>query len=184
MNNSFENNEIEILRQLRKGDEKAFELIFYRYKNRLKGFVHKMLPPSISSDLVVQEVFVKLWLNRLQIDSTKKFSVYLFVIAKNLVLDELKAAVRQKMVCTENFLLENIAPSEEIEENTEEEMELVLQKMLDKLPQRRRQIFSLSRFEGLSYKQIASKLNITENTVDTQIRKSLQFLRQEFNNIL
>lgn len=184
MNKTEKNREGKILRHLQKGDIRAFEVLFNQYKNRVKGFVHKMLPPHISSDSIVQEVFIKVWLTRERIDPSQKFVSYLFVIAKNLVLDELKSAVNQKIVYTENYWLEKVASGEEVKYKSEEEMETVLQKMLDKLPQRRRQIFSLSRFEGFSYKQIAEKLNISENTVDTQIRKSLQFLRQEFNNIL
>jgi RNA polymerase sigma-70 factor (ECF subfamily) len=179
-----EHNEVKLLLRLQKGDERAFEILFHRYKNRVKGFVHKMLPPHISSDKIVQEVFIKIWLRRKKIDSGKKFSSYLFAISKNLVLDEIKLAVHKKLVYVESHVLEEVAPEHNEYHSTETEMYSLLQKVLQKLPQRRRHIFSLSRFDGLSYKQIASKLNITENTVDTQIRKSLQFLRQEFSNIL
>ncbi len=81
-------------------------------------------------------------------------------------------------------MLDEILPGQEDMENREKELESILQLGVEKLSQSRRQIFALSRFEGLSYKQIANKLSISENTVDTQIRKSLQILRQEFSNIL
>jgi len=179
-----ENIEIENIRRLRRGDESAFEFLFYRYRNRVKGFVYRMVPPHISSDKVVQEVFIKVWQNREKIDPTKKFSTYLFTISKNLVLDELKAAVNKKIVYTENTVLEEVMLTFEPHDNSEEELETFLGKLLQKLPERRRQIFCLNRFEGFTYKQIAQKLNISENTVDTQIRKSLHFLRQEFQSIL
>lgn len=177
-------NESELIRKLRLGDDAAFEILFHRYKKRVKGFVHKMLPSQICSDNVVQDVFVKIWLNRGKIDSTKCFSTFIFTVAKNIVLDELKAAVNNKIVFTETGKLKEGAILYETSEQTDEELESVLTKLVQKMPERRRQIFSLSRFEGFSYKQIAQKLNISENTVDTQIRKSLQFLRQEFHNIL
>lgn len=184
MNLSNEHREYELLYRLKNDDEKAFEILFQQYKNRVKGFVHKMLPHNISSDKVLIEVFMKVWLSRDRIDPTKKFSSYLFSISKNQVIDELKSSVNKKMVYLENSALEDIMATCKQSENTEEVLETMLQKVLQKLPQRRRQIFSLSRFEGLTYKQIASQLNISENTVDTQIRKSLQFLRQEFHNLL
>ena len=59
-----------------------------------------------------------------------------------------------------------------------------LQKLINEIPERRREIFRLSRFEGLSYKQIAQRLNITENTVDSQIRNALNFLREEFRKMV
>ena len=184
MKKPFENNEIEILRRLRKGDEVAFEIIFHRYKNRVKGFVHKLLPPNISSDVILQEVFIKIWINRKNIDPAKNFSSFVFTISKNLVLDQLKSTVNKKLIYAERHILEEIIAGNEPQKTSEEDMEIMLQNCINKLPTRRRQIFNLSRFEGLTYKQIAAKLNISENTVDTQIRKSLQFLRQEFSSLL
>jgi RNA polymerase sigma-70 factor (ECF subfamily) len=64
-----------------------------------------------------------------------------------------------------------------------EDMEEKLQKLIDEIPERRRAIFRMSRFEGLSYKQIAERLNISENTVDSQIRNALAFLRKEFRKM-
>jgi RNA polymerase sigma-70 factor, ECF subfamily len=177
-------NELELIRKLRLGDEAAFEILFHRYKKRVKGFVHKMLPSNICSDNVVQDVFIRIWINREKIDSTKCFSTFIFTIAKNIVLDELKAAVNNKIVFAENSELEMAMLPCDTTEASEEELDAVFCKLIQKIPERRRQIFSLSRIEGFSYKQIAQKLNISENTVDTQIRKSLQFLRQEFQNIL
>lgn len=179
----FEYEEFELLNRLRTGDEGAFEILFHRYKNRIKGFVHKTLPSHISSDSVVQKVFIKIWINHEKIDPSKNFSSFIFTISKNLVLDELKSAMSKKLMYTENHVLDEILPGQEDMANREKELESIIQQGIGKLPQRRRQIFSLSRLEGLSYKQIAEKLSISENTVDTQIRKSLQFLRQEFSNI-
>lgn len=181
MNHFNDNIDHKILYRLRKGDELAFEIIFHRYKKRVKGFIHKMVPPNISSDIIVQDVFLKIWLNRDKIDPEKNFSAFIITISKNLVLDALKSAVNRKLVCTENIVLEDLCASSEF--SSEEELEKLIQILINKLPVRRRQIFNLSRFEGLSYKQIAAKLNITENTVDTQIRKSLQFLRKELRSI-
>lgn len=176
--------ESELILQLQNGETRAFEALFHLYKKRVKGFVHKMLPPNIPSDEIVTEVFIKVWLKRNTIDTTKNFSSFLFVIARNQVLDELKAAVNQKIIYCEMARMESFALQNTDDENDAESLELKLQQAVEKMPCRRKQIFSLSRFEGLTYRQIAEKLEITENTVDTQIRKSLLFLRKEFNNLL
>jgi len=176
--------ESELILQLQNGETRAFEALFHLYKKRVKGFVHKMLPPNIPSDEVVTTVFVKVWLKRNTIDITKNFSSFLFVIARNQVLDEIKAAVNQKIIYCETARMESLAPQTTDDENDAELLENKLQQAVEKLPCRRKQIFTLSRFEGLTYRQIANKLEISENTVDTQIRKSLLFLRKEFNNLL
>jgi RNA polymerase sigma-70 factor (ECF subfamily) len=59
-------------------------------------------------------------------------------------------------------------------------LEIYLEDLIEKLPAKRREIFKMNRSEGLTYKEIATRLNISENTVDTQIRKSLHLLRQEY----
>jgi RNA polymerase sigma-70 factor (ECF subfamily) len=75
-----------------------------------------------------------------------------------------------------------------IEEGSEititQEAEDKLMELIDQMPERRREIFKLSRFNGMSYRQIAERLHISENTVDSQIRNALAFLRKEFRKFL
>jgi RNA polymerase sigma-70 factor (ECF subfamily) len=79
---------------------------------------------------------------------------------------------------------QDLLEEEGLEASMTEETEAKLQKLINEIPERRREIFRLSRFEGLSYKQIAERLNISENTVDSQIRNALAFLRKEFRKIV
>jgi RNA polymerase sigma-70 factor (ECF subfamily) len=172
--------EKELLEKLRKGDSFAFEVLFYKYRNRIKGFAVKMIPSKIDAEEIVQEVFVKLWLTKEAINPEKDFQSYLFSITKNLILDHLKSAVNRKL-----YFIGELFQTDLLEENTAEDLisheaQEKLLELIDEIPERRREIFRLSRFEGLSYKQIAEKLHISENTVDSQIRNALAFLRKEF----
>jgi RNA polymerase sigma-70 factor (ECF subfamily) len=172
--------EKELLEKLRKGDSFAFEVLFYKYRNRIKGFAVKMIPSKIDSEEILQEVFVKLWLTKEAINPEKDFQSYLFSITKNLILDHLKSAVNRKL-----YFIGELFQTDLLEENTAEDLisheaQEKLLELIDEIPERRREIFRLSRFEGLSYKQIAEKLHISENTVDSQIRNALAFLRKEF----
>jgi len=176
--------EKELIKKLKEGDSFAFEVLFYKYRNKIKGFAQKIVPAQIDPEEIVQEVFVRVWLKKEAIDPEKDFQSYLFSIAKHLVLDHLKSAVNRKLYFVGEHFQQDLLEDEGLESSISEETEEKLQKLINEIPERRREIFRLSRFEGLSYKQIAERLNISENTVDSQIRNALAFLRKEFRKII
>lgn len=176
--------EKELLKKLRGGDSFAFEVLFYKYRNKVKGFAVKIIPSKIDFEEIVQEVFVKVWINKESINPEKDFQSYLFSIAKNLILDHLKSAVNRKLYFIGEHFQQDLLIDDSPESLLIDDAEEKLQKLIMEIPERRREIFLLSRFEGLSYKQIAEKLNISENTVDSQIRNALAFLRKEFRKFI
>lgn len=176
--------EKELIKKLREGDSFAFEVLFYKYRNKIKGFALKIVPAQIDPEEIVQEVFVRVWLKKEAIDPEKDFQSYLFSIAKHLVLDHLKSAVNRKLYFVGEHFQQDLLEEDGLDASISEETEEKLQKLINEIPERRREIFRLSRFEGLSYKQIAERLNISENTVDSQLRNALAFLRKEFRKII
>jgi len=180
----FLHTEKELLKKLSEGDSFAFEVLFYKYRNKVKGFAVKIVPAQVDPEEIVQEVFVKLWFKKEAIDPEKDFQSYLFSIAKHLVLDHLKSAVNRKLYFVGEHFQQDLMADDGQESSLSEDAEEKLQKLINEIPERRREIFRLSRFEGLSYKQIAERLNISENTVDSQIRNALAFLRKEFRKIM
>ncbi len=179
----FLHTEKELLLKLRGGDSFAFEVLFYKFSGKIKGFATKMVPTQIDPEEIVQEVFVKIWLQRETIYVDKNFQSFLFAIAKNLILDHLKSAVNRKLYFVGENFQQDLFTEEDTDLKFSAEAEDKLLGLIQQIPERRREIFVLSRFEGLSYKQIATKLNITENTVDSQIRNALSFLRKEFRKM-
>jgi len=176
--------EKELVKKLREGDSFAFEVLFYKYRNKVKGFAVKLVPTQVDPEEIVQEVFVKLWLKKETVDPEKEFQSYLFSIAKNLVLDHLKSAVNRKLYFVGEHFQQDLLIDDLQEGALAEEKLQKLQTLINEIPERRREIFRLSRFEGLSYKQIAERLSISENTVDSQIRNALAFLRKEFRKMV
>jgi RNA polymerase sigma-70 factor (ECF subfamily) len=179
----FLHTEKELIEKLHLGDSFAFEVLFYKYRNKVKGFARSMIPTQIDPEEIVQEVFVRVWLKREAINPEKDFQSYLFSIAKNLILDHLKSAVNRRLYFVEEHFQQDLLIEDGTDVTISEDVEAKLLKLIEQLPERRRKIFSLSRFEGMSYKQIAERLNISENTVDSQIRNALAFLRKEFRKI-
>jgi RNA polymerase sigma-70 factor (ECF subfamily) len=169
---------VSIVRELIQGEKKAFEYLYSYYAPKVYNFCKKLYLTSDQAKEMVQVVFIVVWEHRGQIDPDKSFSSYLFTIAKNRILDSYK-----KKVVNQAFINYTLFHQKDFSFVTEEkiyfdEMNLIVEKAIDELPERCREVFNLSRKEELSYKEIAEKLNITESTVNTQISKAIKILQK------
>ncbi len=175
--------EKELVLRLIHGDEMAFELLFYRYRGKVGHFIKRSVPPHVDSEETVHEVFLRIWINRDKIDAGRPFSPYLFRVARNIVIDLLRKNVGQAVYLKEEVMLTDLCINDTDQKIEEKELQSWFRTMLDKLPEKRRSIFMMNRFEGLSYPEIARNLGISENTVDTQIRRTLQYFREALRKI-
>ncbi|MFA5326477.1 MAG: RNA polymerase sigma-70 factor [Prolixibacteraceae bacterium] len=172
------NKDEDLLLRIKKGDEVAFELVFYKYKGKLYDFIRRSLPANEDAESMVQEIFVKLWSNREQLNPAKSLNAFLYTIARNEIFGHLrKLLVRRKYFEELSFSLKESSETTDwqIEYN---ELKSIVDQLISSMPEKRREIYILSRNEGLSYKEISAQLGISENTVDTQIRKALAFLKE------
>jgi RNA polymerase sigma-70 factor (ECF subfamily) len=173
-----------LLQRLINGDEIAFEVLYYRYRGKVGNFIRKFLPSHIDLEETVHEIFLRIWINKEKIDANRPFEPYLFKIARNLIVDELRKNIdRLIYICDKPTTCEPATNNNAESKIEEKELQDWLNTALKQLPEKRRKIFLMSRVEDLSYKEIASKLGITENTVDTQIRRTLSFLREEIKKL-
>lgn len=172
----------ELIARIKNGDEVAFELEFYKYKGKLYDFVRRSLSEEGDPESIVQEVFVKLWMNRAELDPQQSFNGYIYTIARNEIYGHLRKQLTRKKY-QEELLRQLTESTDNTNRQIEyQELETILTKLIDEMPEKRREIFRESRIEGLSYREISEKLNISENTVDTQIRKALGFLKNKLRN--
>jgi len=167
-----------LFEDIRNGNEKVFNKAFDLYYSRLCFFADKILHDFDLSRSIVQQVFVDLWIkrDRLQIDSLQS---YLYQSVRNASLDVLKhRKAESKYLST----LEK-AESGEIS-NLMEEAELAdrINRAIQRLPEKCREIFVLCRFDELKYSEIAARLNISVKTVEMQISIALKKLRKELSD--
>ena len=151
-----------------------FELIYKQYFSMLVGFAFQYVEDSENSEDIVQEVFSKIWNQSKSLDIRTNIKSYLFGAVRNACLNHLRhQKVKQ---AHEQETTHEIIDQEAFMEM--DELQEKLEKVLNQLPEKRRQIFELSRFEGKKYQEIADELNISVKTVETQMSRSLKVLRE------
>lgn len=175
-----------ILVNLKNGDEKAFETLFWEYNTHVYHFIYSLLYEKSLAEDLTQTVFLKIWEKRDTIDPELGFDSYLFTIARNLVYKE-----TQSRLLSEKFMQTVQARLSDADSLMEEKIDAeslreYINGLVEELPPARREIFRLSRNEHLSYREIAERLSISEKTVETQLNRALRFLREKLssNNIL
>ena len=157
-------------------------MLYWKYNAKLYNFVYSILYDKSLAEDITQSAFLKIWERREDIDPDKSFSAYLYTIARNLVYKETKRLLQESSYVLSSK--ERVGNNEEEADNRTVEkldatfVESYIEKIIEQLPSSRREIFILSRKEGLSNKEIAVKLTISEKTVETQIYRSLQFLKE------
>ncbi len=172
--------ENEELKLLRNASMQSFENLYHRYSGKLYNFVMKVSKgDSYIAEELVQRTFIKVWENRTHIDPDKSFISYLCTIAKNMLLNEYEHQTVQfiyQEYVKANVIDEDRSTEKEVEKNLLEEY---IDKLAEELPPRRREIFILSKKDGLSNKEIAQQLQIAESTIETQLSKAFAFMRSQ-----
>jgi len=159
------------------GDEKAYSIIFHEYNARLFHTVLKMVKSNTEAEEIIQETFLRLWLRRHTLPEIENPMGWLYTIASNLALDALRKQAKERerlkiMLSSRNSDL----PEPDIALYGKEVNEL-LQRAIKQLPPSRRKVFELSRNEGLSRRDIAETLHISESTVKNQLTSALHFIQ-------
>lgn len=163
----------------------AFEIIFHRSKRKVMGFLRRVLPQDEES--ILEEIYLKLWAGRKSINADKNFETYLFAIARNMVVDVMRKRFHRQKYLEKLYsqLKEEGDDSQDAQQILQySELERKIYGLIEQLPEQRKIIFKLNRIEGLTYREIASKLDISENTVDSQMRSALAFLRKGMKQFL
>ncbi len=155
-----------------------FELVFKEYFVRLCGFATVYTGNSEESKEIVQEVFLKVWEKQDVVLTGSDIKSYLFRAVKNACINNLQhKIVADKYQAVLYFLNTQREVSNGYEKLEFDELNLKIQKAIGSLPESCRQVFLLSRDEGLKYREIAEKLEISVKTVETQMSRALVKLK-------
>lgn len=169
--------EKELISKLQIGDLGAYDKLYHFYSPKLYRFAFSLLKNNEDAEGIVQEVFLIIWNKRNEIDSTKSFKSYLFTISRNLIIDQLRKRLKEKeyLAYLEKYF-NSVTPTPE-QMTDYNIVKSKVDKAIEKLPEKRKQIYKLSREKGLSNKEISKQLNISDKTVENQITLALRHLR-------
>ncbi len=173
----------ELVRKVLSGDVPAFQVLFNRYSKQLLDFAFSYLRDTQECEDIVQDVFVSIWNKRRALNPELSIKAYLYKSVLNRALQ----SVRHKNVVRSSMEITN--PSEEYDRTpyddlSEKEIDSAIHCAIGELPEKCREIFSLNRFDGLTYAEIAEILDISLNTVKTQMGRALKFLRKRLSHFL
>tara|TARA_R110002049_G_scaffold17731_1_gene68458 strand:- start:34971 stop:35576 length:606 start_codon:yes stop_codon:yes gene_type:complete len=165
------------LLSLKKGNKFAFREIFDSYEKRLYYFIFSMTKSDYATEDILQEVFIKIWLKREDINTAYSFDSFIYTIAKNLTYNYLRTIANQKSLKEE--LWRNLTYINAQTENTLllSEYETIVDDILETLPIQKRSIFVLSKQQGKSNQEIADLLGISPKTVKNHLWKTLQIIK-------
>lgn len=171
----------ELIRELKTGSQGAFNLLFYKYERKLYAFSLSILPSREDAEEVVQEVFYKIWKNRDLLNEQTSFKAFIFTIAKNYIFNLLSKRVSE--TAYKHYYRD--ATSNQVNSTEEScyfhELKNTIEQMVSKMPDKRKQVFTMSRLEGLTNQEIAAQLNLSLSTVENHINKSLKTLKEQLH---
>ena len=177
MNKFSEHTDAELIDLLRSGDEVAFTEIYNRYWSLLYVHVYKMLRDKGDTEDIVQEIFSTLWLKKATLTDATNLKGFLYVSARNRVFNLIgQQRVRQDYLgAISAFISEaDLGTLNQLDEN---ELSALLDREIQLLPAKMREIFELSRRANLSHKEIAGRLQLSEQTVKKQVHNALKILK-------
>lgn len=162
--------EVKLTSALHDSDEKAFQKIFNLYYESLFAFVYtRIRSVELSRDLV-QDSFSKLWMHRRTLNPNQGCKAYLFRIADRLLIDYYRKRSSQKKYQQEQRYAPNSVKSDI-------DLQITLQNCINNLPDKLREVFVLSRYQGYTYAEIAEACHISVKTVESRMSKALKQLR-------
>ncbi len=168
--------------QLNINSESDYEIIFRQYYQGLCNYANMFLKDLDNAEEIVQNVFVKLWEKKDEINLDISLKSYLYKAVYNASLNEIKhQKIKENYVYMQTNTESTIEP---LSLHNLKELEKNIEKALNNLPEQCRLIFKMSRFEDLKYREIANVLNISPKTVENQMGKALRMMRENLSDYL
>lgn len=184
-----------LLAATRSGDEAAFAEIVRRYKNLITNFVYRMLNDYDRAVDLAQETFVRVYMNAERYQANYSFSTYIYRIASNLAISELRQRKRRRLIPIPTFFSDK--ENEEVEIDMpdraqksaeqamiEDERRQAVARAITSLPEKYRTVIVLRDIEGRSYEEISAILDMSDGTVKSRINRARNLLKEKLKDYL
>ena len=169
--------EKQLLSALGNSDRKAFAVLYNLYAGKCLHFVSSVIQDKEIAKDMTHDIFVKVWLKREIISKVDSFSAYLFRMVRNSVLDRMESEVIRR-----RFMVESLVVSEEFRSYVDEKVSLdelqhLVFNAVNKMPEQRRRVFVMSRYDGIPNIKIAELLGVSIRTVENHLTNALADIR-------
>jgi RNA polymerase sigma-70 factor (ECF subfamily) len=168
--------ERELLRQIARGDESAYTLVFNHYSKQVFNVAMLYLKDTTPAREVVQEVFLKIWLKREVMPGVEDLTGYLFILTRNHIYDSFKKQANQVKALDHFFLQQPDAINDTDHRLQDHQYDHLLDKVVSSLPPERKKVY-IARKEGMSNEEISVRMNISIHTVKKQMQLAMQTVR-------
>ena len=173
-----------VITRVSRGDASAFRELFQQFSGKVYGFALKLTHSQSTAEEIVQDVFLKVWMNRVSLESIDNFSAYLYAITKNRTFNILKRlAIEQKVKAefVRNFRESNSETEETI---IYRDYQNILSNAIDRLSPQQTVVYGLCHGEGLKYQEAAEKLQISRLTVKTHMQQAIRNIRSHLKDLV
>ena len=174
-----------LIARFQQGDVQAFDVLVRRYKDQLLNFVFRFVGNRIDAEDIVQETFLRVFKNKHYYKEIAKFSTWVYTIAGNLAKTELRRRKRRKVFSVSNFVNEerdfdipdsNRNPEKEVDGSLKDDF---IQKAIDKLPPKFKEVILLRDVQGFAYEEISQILGIPLGTVKSRVNRGRLKLQED-----
>jgi RNA polymerase sigma-70 factor (ECF subfamily) len=153
-----------------------FSQLFEDNREKVYRFAFKLTEDRMRAQEITQQCFIRLWENMHKVQQGQDVFPLLFVYVKHIVIDETRKLYREKKSLAQ---MQPAADKSDDETLLHKEFRQHIQKVIEKMPEQRRNIYLLSRDKGKSYKEIAEQLSLSPSTVRNHLSLALQYIRRE-----
>ncbi len=177
-------NEVKVLiDKMKRGDRESFNKVFRHYYAPLTRFCVRFVGDSDQAAEIVQDLFVKVWTNREKLSLTSSFESYMLRSVRNSAITYINkershADANERIYAGDSDVID---PSETLQSNN---LEASYQKVLATMPEKRREVFLASRFDGLKYAEIAEKFGLSQKTVEAHMSAAIKQLKDGLKEYL
>ncbi len=174
----------ELISRLREGKDKAFDILYIRYRQRMVATAVQRLKNQPAAEELVQDIMTDIWQRRAQLVIQTNFSVYIFSALRYAVLDYIRKSAAKDQYIKEMLAIASVSFEENVPSATD--MEVLYNRLeycVDALPDKCKAVFKLSRLENKSVIEISNQLGISVDTTKYHIATAMKILRSDFRHV-
>jgi RNA polymerase sigma-70 factor (family 1) len=175
---------LNVVAHIKQGDVFVFNQVFHQFHQKLYFYVLSKTKSSYCAEETVQITFIKLWQHRESLNENISIDAQIFRIAKTTLIDQLRKQHYSDKITALLAGKETSQSNEAISNLQQQELKQKLQTALSQMPPARKRVFEMSRLQGLSHKEIAARLSLSEKTVENHINLALRQIRERFPLII